>query len=261
MNVLSGIFQRTAIGFAVILPLALGAATTSHATAMFSADAVVTITITDIVNSNPVGDPTDLGIFGDVLSFTDVIEDGVASGAASAIVSPEASPPLFDLVPLSIGEGLSINLSVSGTADAIGFADALAAALGIIEIENFSATDTFEVFFDLMVSLSADASLDDPSFEDAFSIADVIIDTASGDVPFDDFVVADALFNFFDPDISSLSSFILVIGPNDFDDVFIDVVADGFAVAIPEASDVAGFLFGLGALGWLRRRPVRRQVS
>ena len=265
MTVLSTFLQRTAMAAALALPLAFGDATTSHATAMFSAAATVTIEVTDIVNTATM-DATGIGdveIGADVFPIdADVFFlEGSADGSASAMGSPESVPPDFDLVPLAIGDSLSIMVSVSGTADpfvftpdAFGHVDAIAFGIGFIGLENLSLTETFEVFFKLTFSLTADASLDDPVNEDALGAADVLIDSDSGLLIFDEIVEADALFGIFDPDVIGMTTFSLVLGPEGFDDILAQVGVDGFAVVLPEPGTLALFGLGLAGLGLARRR-------
>jgi len=157
--------------------------TGAQATTLFSASASasVSLTVTGITNLTS-GDPLDIEILGGVFEtdpfgsapLAEVFTVGAASGSTTSAVSPGLTPTDFDdPTALRIGDSLTIDLTASGTADPIGYADAFNAAFGLITIENLSMSDTVEFSFELVVDLMTDASVDDFLLEDALAFAGV----------------------------------------------------------------------------------------
>ena len=167
--------------FVAPLLITTGAQATTLFSASASASASVSLTVTGITNLTS-GDPLDIEILGGVFEtdpfgsapLAEVFTVGAASGSTTSAVSPGLTPTDFDdPTALRIGDSLMIDLTASGTADPIGYADAFNAAFGLITIENLSMSDTVEFSFELVVDLMTDASVDDFLLEDALAFAGV----------------------------------------------------------------------------------------
>ena len=195
--------------------------------------------------------------------LAEVFTEGAASGSTTSAVSPGQTPPDFDdPTALGIGDSLTIDLTASGTADPIGYADAFNAAFGLITIENLSMSDTVEFSFELVVDLMTDASVDDFLLEDALAFAGVdAYSVFFSGLDFIETVEADALFG---PPVSSFSNlgtplaFSLIIDPEDFEDIEIFVEVNGFAEAIPAPGGFVFILAGIALIGVRRQRSRAR---
>lgn len=248
-----------------VLVLPVGFAGGAHATAMFSSDVTASLTVIGIENLTSPGGTLDIEILAGAAeaapfgppSPPDIFTEGSATASASSILSPPLTPPLFDdPTVLGIGDGLSVSLTSSGSADATGYAEVIAIATGLLTIDNFSSTDDVEVTFSLDVSVLSTASVDDPILEDAIGDATVFVDAFSGVDPIvDEFIEADALFG--PPsDIFALSiEFSLTIGADDSDELLMVVDAGGFAEALSSPGSVVFLVAGALVIA------VRRRVS
>ena len=261
----TGIARRfSLIAVTVAAPLLL--AGNAHATAMFSSSATVTLTITGIENVTTPGGALDIEILGGVAEAEpfgppfppEIFTEGTGTGSTTVVLSPPLTPPFFDdPTVMGIGDGLSISLTSSGSADGTGYAELYALATGLITIGNFSFTDDVEVSFLLDISIAATASVDDAVLEDAIGDASAFVDTLSGLGPFiDEFIEADALFGPPGDTFDLSIGFSLIVGADDFDEVLVFADVGGFAEAIP-APGAALFLLGGAIWFGTRRRGFR----
>lgn len=234
----------------------------AQATAMFSGSASVTITLTGIENVDPFSTaPLDVEVLagtastdpfgGDTFPFVFTEGTGTASGVSTG--SPAVTPPFFDdPTVLGVGDSLTMTASGEGTADSVGYAEVFSAAFGLITVDNFSVTDDVAVSFLLEISLSADASVDDPLLEDALSDASFGVFSFGGDVDAEGFIEADGLFGPPDAAFTDLFGFTMIIGADDFDDIELFVDAGGFAEAISAPGGLVFLLAGLLAIRFRR---------
>lgn len=237
----------------------------AHATAMFSSSATVTLTITGIENVTDPGGILDVEILGGVaeaLPFGPpappvIFTEGTGTASSTAVLSPPLTPPSFDdPTVLGIGDGLSISLTSSGSADTTGYADLIAVATGLLTIDNFSLTDDVEVSFLLSISVAATASVDDAILEDAIGDATVFVDTFSGFDPLvDEFIEADGLFGPPGDSFDLSLGFSLIVGADDSDGVLMVADVGGFAEALPSPGSVAFLVAGAVVIAVRRRMP------
>lgn len=236
----------------------------AQAAAIFSGSASVSITLTGIENLTTPGGSVDVEILGGVSDLDpfvggppepEIILEGTGTGSATAVISPTLSPPDFDdPTVLGIGDGISIFVSGSGDAGSAGYADVLIAAFGAITADNFSLTDTVEIFFDLVVDMSTSASIGDPFLEDALGHAEVAAYSCSCFLDYFAHIDADALFGEFDPPVSDSLSFSLIVGPGSYEVIEVYAEAGGFAEKIPAPGGLATFAAGIALAVWRQRR-------
>lgn len=258
-------FARTLWAPLVAAPLAavlLFAGADARAAAMFNASALVELQITNIVNQTNPGILTGLIIEGgaeDCACDVPLILEGTGTGSTSLTVTPELTPPDYELHPLGLGDTVTFDLSASGAATPEGYADALREAAGGLFLINETA-DTFVIDFSLTYALTTSAALGNPLLEDAFAYADLFAGTFIGSVALEEFSEADALYDEFTGPVSDVYNFSLTLGPDGFDAIEVGVAVGGVAesLAVPEASSAAALLAGLVGLGWVRRRAVAK---
>lgn len=234
---------------------------------MFSGSSTVSLTITGIDNLTMPGGVMDIEILGGVAEAEpfsppippETFTAGTGTASATTTLSPMLTPPFFDdPAILGVGDGLSISLASSGSADLTGYAEAFAIATGLLTIENFSLTDTVEVSFLLDISLDATASIDDAIVEDAIGDASVFVDTFSGIDPIaDEYIEADGLFGPPGDTFDLSLAFSLIVGPDDGDEVLIVTDVSGFAEAVSVPGTV-GLLIAGAVIIAVRRRVSRR---
>lgn len=237
----------------------------AHATAMFSSSATVSLTVTGVDNVTTPGGTIDIEILGGVAEAEpfgpplppEIYTEGTGTGSATAVLSPPLTPPFFgDPTVLGIGDGLSISLTGSGSADPSGYADVIAIATAFLTIDNFSLTEDVEVSFMLDISLAATASVDDPILEDALGDASIFFDAFSGTGPLvDEFIEADALFGPPGDSFDLSLSFSLIIGAEESDAILMVADVAGFAEAVPAPGSVIFLIAGTLVLA-VRRRVI-----
>jgi hypothetical protein len=229
--------------------LILGFSSAAHATAMFDASAIATLSVTSIENLTNSGSLLDLSVGGESQVLAEealFVGNALASADSGAAVT--GAPPLLGLDHLAAAEG---------TADASGTAEAFALTDGFLSFENISLTDTFLILLRLEYQLNAAAAVGDVTTEDAFSSAFVDVLSFSSTIDFSSQVLADGLLG---PPLDvdgGQQMFQLLVGPGESDTLFLSAFASGFAeavpAAVPEASTVSLLLTGFLALGWRRR--------
>jgi len=221
----------------------------ARALALYSASASGTLTIVSATNFDTPGDFTDLTITGDAfVPIDDVFTDG--SGIAT---TGGFADVLGDPLDIMIGDGLDQLSEVDGSASAVGYAESTHLTDGLLDLTNGSATDTFEIFFELAYSLSASASVGDPATEDAYAEATIDLLDDLGFVDVFETVLADALFGPPSDSLSDVVFFSIILAPGEIDSLALLSDADGFADAIPVPPTLALLAVGLVALGWRRR--------
>ncbi len=228
--------------------LLLGFSAAARATAIFDASSSATLSITGIENLTSPGSFLGLGVSGQ----SEVIaEEALFHGNATA--STDSGAEVIGATPFL---GLDQLAAAEGTAEAVGTAEAFVLTDGFLAFENTSPTDSFLITLMLDYALSAAATVDDASSEDAFSSAFVDLISESPSIDFFSIVVADALLGPPSSDESGQLFFELLVGPGGSDTVFLSTFANGFADAfqVPEASTLSSTALLFAAFLALERR-------
>lgn len=212
----------------------------SAATAIASADASLTLAITDIIG----GDQDDLLVTVDASVFE---ADSFFTGNASAMFAGEATPD---------ADGLTQRSSVTASADPTGFADAYHYTDGLLSIENLSSV-SLEVEFFIEFSGVAEATIDDPANEDALSVVDMLVTSGVlGDIV-EETIIAVASTGTNDPAVMGAFAFSLSLAPGEFDEIFTVVDADALAFSIFEPATLSLLGVGLAGFSYSRRSGCR----
>jgi hypothetical protein len=238
----------------------LGLTVEARATALYTSTANASLTIVGVVNDTTPGDLTGLSIQGGVeigscFCGPALFVEGNATGFATPSGAPQFLPPDYDPVTLGIGDVLSMSLATGGSANPVGYTEAGLDGFAVIFFENTSSTDSYTVTLTLSYSLITAASIDDAVMEDAVGDASLLAYSFNdpSDIA-DEYSEADALFGIFTGPVVNSITFSLALGPNGFDIVEVDLLAGGFAEALPEAGTLFVMLAGLAALSGIRRR-------
>lgn len=146
----------------------------ASATAIFSASAEAVLTVIGVSSLSPGGDPAGLSLS----AITDVVErETRATGSATA----QAFGYATEDAPSSALVKLSQSSSVTGSASTKGVAGALLFTQGLVNIDNASAIDAYEVHFQLSIEdFAAMVSVDDEEREQAFAQAFIEVFVESG---------------------------------------------------------------------------------
>ena len=214
----------------------------SVATALYFGEATAELTIQSITGG------TALGCSACTDTFFGADASGNASASATGFANINGNP-----TNLVAGDGLSLRAEASGSASPPGFAESFFEAFGALDFSN-TGLSAITVTFRLVWTLNADASLADPTAEDAFAFAEIFVESSS-ETHVDQIVFSDALFG--PSGLQSLSdditfSFTIAAGGTDFLDVGLS--ADGFAEAIPEPGALPLIALALGGMGFFARR-------
>lgn len=226
--------------FAGMVALGMAAAAPADAASSFAADASGLLTIAGIASSGEAA-----------------ISDLIVTGSAALVDSEALGGAVFSGTVDFFGDGLDQAAAVSGTvAPPPGSASALYFTDGLLSLENTSSTDTFTVDFTFDYGLSASASVDDPTLEDAFATSTVLLSSALA-IIVDETITADTVFGEPGGTLGDAITFSVTIAPAELEELFLTVDAEGAAVSavpVPAALPLLASAFGiLGVLG-LRRR-------
>jgi hypothetical protein len=259
---------KSILTLVLLCAVAVVSAPNARASAMFSADASLTVTLVSVTNDTA-ADPTDLtdffidGFFIDI-PFVDELVDGTGAGTASA--SPALGDP-FTLAPLAIGDSVSIFASASGSASAPGGGvDEFANAFAELFFFNDSFGDSFTIELSFDAALATAASFTDVDTDDSVAHAEFIIDTFDAAGALIDLAtglaVADGFFGPEVDDSTPTGTVFLTLAPGEGNSIGLFVIADGFAevVTTPEPSVNALLLGGLGVWFAVGRRARRRSA-
>jgi hypothetical protein len=233
--------------FAGSLIALLLASSEAHAVAIYSAEATSTLTVTGFANASgtPIAKPGDLLVEGGASVFDEfTLEEGDATASAAAVALVTANDPLN----LMVGEGLSLDASVVGSATfpPLSTSEAVARTDGLIFLDNLSPTNTYRVDFELAISWSVDASVSG-LYETARSEARVLLDTLSAGVLFELLEIADTSTADGPGSDSSIFTASLTLAPGEFDEIAVRTDATGSAVPEPSSAVFVGL--GLACLG------------
>lgn len=228
--------------------------------AMYDATIDVTLSLVGVSVDSGTG-PADVDIFGEALI---VLDDDFAVGDASSATDGGVSPTFSS--SLGTGDSISIDISASGSATGIGFADSSHFADGFVDIFNNSPDNTVKLDFELGYSLSATASVLDTFLQAASANAFFSLQSSQEFDPLLEFdLLADT--DFLEPGgtVADVFLFSILIGPEDSAALTMLANASGFLtsdltgpppeVPIPAMAP----LFALGAFGLFLKGRRKKQ--
>lgn len=248
------------LGAALAIVAALPAA--ALPIAMYDATVDATLSLVGVSVDEGTG-PADVEIVGE--AFT-ILDDAFASGDASSSTAGGVAPTSFsplETVPIDI------DISASGSATGIGFAESFYFSEALVDLFNFSPDNTVKLDFELDYSLSATASVTDPVLQAASANAFLSLQSSQGVDPLLEFdLLADTDLMEVGGSVADVFTFSIFVAPEDF--AFLTILADASGVLtsdltappseVPIPSMAA--LFGLGAFGLLfKRRRKKRSAA
>jgi len=249
----SHLFALPRVLVAATLTLFAGLAS---ATAIYDAVAQASLTINAITNQTNPGDLSGLSITGDAYlvneGSTTVGNAQATYGGTIDLQDSSASNPGW----------LRQDSEAHGNAEAppqLSAGTSFHISHGEFNLRNDSATDSFQIDFSLVYSLAVGAGVTNILGENAFSEAYVRLLDDLLQINEDRALIADAL-GVLGPSIVSDGATILfsiILGPNQFDRLSLDVSAQGSATSVPEPA--ISYLLGGGMLGLIA--VLRRRVA
>lgn len=239
-------FKSGVIGLALSISAALPAA--ALPIAFYDATIDATLSLTGVTVSSGTGD-VDVDISGEsFISDEDANSDGDATGAKNGAVSPTSFTSL-DVEPITV------QLSATGSATGIGFADSFMAADSFVDIFNFSPDNTVRVDFQLEYDLTAIAAVSDAGLQVAEASTFFSLQNSQDFDPLVEFdLLANTDFAELGGTISDILTFSIFVAPEADASLFLTAIVLGnldSALEAPTAVPVPGMaaLFALGAFG------------
>ncbi len=244
----------------LVLSLVVGFPTISQAIATYDAITLVDLTITGAANSaGPLASkPNDLLISGDGR-----VVDADATIFGNVFADQFADAMVMGNEPndLDFNEGLSQQAIVTGEAS-MGTAASFALTEGILEINNISSTENYNVDFEVDWSYLVETSITNPISEIATAISEIHLMSTNLGSLLDITVSSDSDFGgglFFN---SSVFPFSVPLAPGESDVLTLTVNASGVADAVtaapntpvPEPSTFALMIIGLIGMALMRKR-------
>ena len=197
--------------------------------------------------------PGDLLVEGDAEVF-DLFESALGAASADTLVSVDVFGA--DPLDLDVGDGTVLVAGASGSTSfpPVSSAESVARTDALIFFDNLSATETYQVIFELTTNWFAHASADLPATEVAGAEVQIVLASLSGGTLFDILEFSDTTLGGGPlSDLQVLES-VLVLGPSEFDELALISDATGFANSVPEPSSL--LLVGSGLFCLLARRRV-----
>lgn len=250
-----GYFIKTA-AFAAGLGAIL--ATPAMAVPIYEASIDAVLSLTSATVSEGDGE-LDFEIIGESLLIdAGALFEDDATGGYSETLSPLSPAPMTE-------EPIVIQLSGSGAAPGIGYAESFALADSIVTIFNFSTTNTIRLDFALQINLTALTQVDDALFQFATSSTFFSLQSSQDFDPIVEFdFLADSDTADIEFSVSDLLIFTLFIAPESeaslflLSDIFGSVVSGLAAPAEVPLPSMAG-MFVLSALGLGLKSRRRKQ--
>ena len=234
-----------------------------EAASMFTGQATTTLTLVGFRDGAgaDIAKPNDVFVAAFPVVDTDTSS---ASGGATASTT-QSSTVNAQLQPenLIVGDSVVLTATISGASGDTPptVFDATVVLLGLIDVDNFSGTDTVEVLFEITTEYAINSSADDPilefaeSFVGALAVAGPLAtETVEHDVlDITDTDFADGLL-----EDSITDTFSVIVGPDELFPIDVELFLEGFGFTdVPEPT--AGFLFASPLIAaWSlsrRRRP------
>ena len=245
--------RRILLVVALAAALVAGQATGSLAITTYAAQVSSILTITGFLDGTgaPIAKPLDLVVEGDAEVF-DLFESALGDASADTLVSVDVFGA--DPLDLDVGEGTVLSAGASGGTSfpPASSAESFARTDALIFFDNLSATETYQVAFELTVNWFAHASADLPATEVAEAGVQIVLASLSGGTLFDVLESSNSTLGGGPVSDSQVLESVLVLGPGEFDEL--DLISDavGKASSVPEPSSL--LLVGSGLFYLLARR-------